>query len=92
MIFQGRPDRPPIVSVEDCKSSGSAKVKWSPGTNNNAPLTNFIIQYQTALDESIWYTADDNIATGVTEQVVEYVLSTADPHTYNHCTPISLKQ
>lgn len=52
-------------------STGSAKVKWSPGTNNNAPLTNFIIQYQTHLDESIWYTAFDYIEPKVTEQVVE---------------------
>ena len=61
------------MSIEKCDADGEAEIKWSPGTNNNAPLNNFIIQYQTALDESIWYTAFDDIPPKVTQQKVPYV-------------------
>jgi len=60
--WQDRPDHPISVSIEYCLTgSFVARVKWSPGANNNAPLTNYIVQYKTNHDQSLWYTMDDSI-------------------------------
>jgi len=69
-ITQDRPDMPPVVSIEQCGASW-AEIKWSPGTNNNAPLTNFIVQYQTLTDQSIWYTSAEDIPPKTTSYTVQ---------------------
>jgi hypothetical protein len=45
------PDRPYDVRVSSCVS-GSAEVTWSPGFDNNAPITAFVVQYNTSHEDS----------------------------------------
>lgn len=72
--FQDRPDHPPSVAIEYCQAM-LARIKWSPGANNNAPLTGYVIQYQTAMDKSMWYTAVDSVPDGTTQYDVRSVVA-----------------
>lgn len=53
--------------MEDCNSVDRVRIKWSPGTNNNAPITNYIVQYRIEKDMSVWYTVSDDITWSVTQ-------------------------
>lgn len=54
---QDRPDHPHIVTLMHCRSE-EATVTWNAGANNNAPITGYVVQYQTEKDKSMWYTVE----------------------------------
>ncbi|XP_064605046.1 neuroglian-like isoform X2 [Liolophura sinensis] len=53
LTVKGRPDPPTGVTVIDCFQD-KAILEWSPGSNNNAPILHFIVQYNTTFTPDIW--------------------------------------
>ena len=49
-LCAGRPDPPYNVQLGSC-SSWLAVVSWSPGSDNNDPISHYIIYYNTSSDE-----------------------------------------
>jgi len=49
-LCAGRPDPPYNVQLKSC-STQKAEVQWSPGSDNNDPVRQYIVYYNTSFDE-----------------------------------------
>lgn len=58
---QDVPDQPTAVTIMECYQT-TARVSWKPGPNNNAPILNYILQFNTTFDPSVWYTVNSSIS------------------------------
>jgi len=50
MLDAGKPDPPYDVHLTSCATI-KAVVEWSPGSDNNDPVTQYIVYYNTSFDE-----------------------------------------
>ena len=50
ITVSGPPDPPYDVRLNSC-SQQYAEVAWNPGTENNDPITGYIVEYNTSFDE-----------------------------------------
>ncbi|KAL5014246.1 hypothetical protein ScPMuIL_008516 [Solemya velum] len=56
LIVKDRPDPPSSVSFTACYAH-RAEIAWVEGNNKNAPIQNYIVQYNTSFDTDYWVTA-----------------------------------
>ena len=49
-VLTGRPDPPYDVHLTSCGTL-KAVIEWSPGSDNNEPITQYIVYYNTTFDE-----------------------------------------
>ncbi|KAM7535344.1 hypothetical protein Aperf_G00000097093 [Anoplocephala perfoliata] len=60
LLVQGRPNQPRNL-VEDCvtfASSRRAMLKWAPGSDNYAPIIEYIVEFSTQFERETWYRAE----------------------------------
>ncbi|VDN98408.1 unnamed protein product [Rodentolepis nana] len=67
LLVQGRPNQPRNL-VEDCitfASSQKAMLKWAPGSDNYAPIIEYIVEFSTQFERETWYRAEIYNLTGL---------------------------
>ena len=77
LVVQGVPSPPTIDSVSLLEAHLRYKVYWRPGTDNNAELERFTIQYITDWDDTNWVIIEEVPADGSSEY---YDTITLDPY------------
>ncbi|EUB59051.1 Neuroglian [Echinococcus granulosus] len=67
LLVQGRPNQPRNL-VEDCITfapSRRAMLKWAPGSDNYAPIIEYIVEFSTQFERKTWYRAEIYNLTGL---------------------------
>ncbi|KAL5966472.1 Neuroglian [Taenia solium] len=67
LLVQGRPNQPRNL-VEDCitfASSRRAMLDWAPGSDNYAPIIEYIVEFSTQYERETWYRAEIYNLTGL---------------------------
>ncbi|KAM3177450.1 hypothetical protein ACTXT7_004535 [Hymenolepis weldensis] len=67
LLVQGRPNQPRNL-VKDCitfVSSRKAMLKWAPGSDNYAPIIEYIVEFSTQFERETWYRAEIYNLTGL---------------------------
>ncbi|VDK89220.1 unnamed protein product [Dibothriocephalus latus] len=67
LLVQGRPNQPRGITI-DCinfADKRQALVNWAPGSDNYAPIIEYIVEFSTQFERQTWYRAELFNATGL---------------------------